>query len=338
MNRSLAIWQFIYKRLQQQMPVMLLYVLESKGSSPGRVGFAMAVDAQGHLEGSVGGGIMEHKFVELAREKLCAGAATIQVRRQVHRKEAPRHQSGMICSGEQTLLLYALQAADLLPVRQLLGSLAAGCNGLLEFSPAGLRFSAETLPDQDYFFAFESEQNWLYREKTGYTRHLHLVGGGHCALALSQLVHRLDFCLHLYEDRPTLNTFLKNTYVQEKRVVSSYEELAGLVPAGQDQYVVIMTFGYRTDDLALRALLPKFFRFLGVLGSQRKINKLFDTYRQEGIAPECLSRVYAPVGLPINSQTPAEIAVSIAAQLIKVKNQATVSRLPPVGSGTAARH
>ena len=72
MKKQLAVWQAIKDSLQAEIPVMLLYVLESKGSSPGRQGFFMAVTAEGKMEGSIGGGIMEHKFVEMAREKLQA--------------------------------------------------------------------------------------------------------------------------------------------------------------------------------------------------------------------------------------------------------------------------
>jgi xanthine dehydrogenase accessory factor len=68
--KSLSTWQLIYNSLQQQVAVMLLYVLESNGSSPGRQGFFMAVNLHGKMEGSLGGGIMEHKFVEMAKAKL----------------------------------------------------------------------------------------------------------------------------------------------------------------------------------------------------------------------------------------------------------------------------
>jgi xanthine dehydrogenase accessory factor len=332
MNRSLAIWPFIETSLAQNIPVMLLYVLESKGSSPGRQGFAMAVNARGAMEGSVGGGIMEHKFVEMAREKLRAAPEVPQVRRQVHNKAAAKDQSGMICSGEQTILLYRVPAAGLAVIRELVACLAAGRNGMLELSPAGISFSPTAHPAPDYYFAFTSDRDWRYGERMGYKHHLHLVGGGHCALALSRLMRQLDFCIHLYEDRPALNTFSANGYVQEKQIVRSYEDLADLIPAGDNQYVVLMTFGYRTDDLALRALMPKSFRFLGVLGSRSKIKKMFDDYRREGIGEDTLSRVHAPIGIPINSQTPEEIAVSIAAQLIGIKNQALPIR-PAVAPG-----
>src|SRR5215510_7064587 len=113
--KSLQVWKLIDKSLQQNIPVMLLYVLESKGSSPGRQGFFMAVNANGNMEGSIGGGIMEHKFVEMAGEKLRAMSSELRagdIKKQVHDKTAGKDQSGMICSGEQTILLYPLTAKD----------------------------------------------------------------------------------------------------------------------------------------------------------------------------------------------------------------------------------
>src|SRR5436190_24394809 len=74
MNKQIKIWRLVLESLQQNSPVMLLYVLESSGSSPGRQGFFMAVNANKQMEGSIGGGIMEHKFVELAGEQLQAAS------------------------------------------------------------------------------------------------------------------------------------------------------------------------------------------------------------------------------------------------------------------------
>jgi xanthine dehydrogenase accessory factor len=82
-----------------------------------------------------------------------------------------------------------------------------------------------------------------------------------------------------------------------------------------------MTFGYRTDDEALRVLFNKEFRYLGLLGSKTKIEKMFADYRKESIDEQLLQRIYTPVGIPINSQTPEEIAISIAAQIICEKNK-----------------
>ncbi|MBA4141374.1 MAG: XdhC family protein, partial [Segetibacter sp.] len=69
------------------------------------------------------------------------------------------------------------------------------------------------------------------------------------------------------------------------------------------------------------SLFEKQFRYFGVLGSSKKIEKMFNTYGAEGINSNKLKRIYAPIGLPIKSQTPEEIAVSIAAEIIQVKNE-----------------
>jgi xanthine dehydrogenase accessory factor len=299
---------------------MLLYVVQSQGSSPGRQGFAMSVDAHGAMQGSIGGGIMEHKLVQLARERLAQPLPTSSLHRQIHNKKAPQDQSGMICSGEQTVLLYPVRPTEADAIQQLISALEQEQPGTLTLTPGGISFEISKQPAQDYLFQQESDSAWLYQEKIGRKNQLHLIGGGHCALALSRLVQSLDFRVQLYEDRPQLNTFLANDYVHEKTIVASYADLQALLPEGENQYVVIMTVGYRTDDIAVRALLGKKLRFLGLLGSQKKIEKMLADYRAEGFSPDQLQQIQAPVGLPIHSQTPEEIAISIAAQLISVKN------------------
>jgi xanthine dehydrogenase accessory factor len=330
MNKPLRTWQFVLKQLLENIPVMLLYVLESKGSSPGRQGFFMGVTQNGEMEGSIGGGVMEYKFVELAKEKLSSSLTEISVRKQIHDKAAAKNQSGMICSGEQTILLYALKHEDITTVESIVSTLLQNKNGRLVLSPTGIDFE-NTLPVKDFFYRFNSEDDWVYEEKIGYRNHLFIIGGGHCALAFSKIMSDMDFHIHLYDDRKDLNTLDKNNFVQEKKIVEDYSELGLLIPSGDHHYLVIITFGYRTDDSALRALINKKFAFFGLLGSAAKVSKMFEQYRSEGMDEELLKRIHAPVGLPIHSQTPEEIAVSIAAQIIQVKNEKLL-----IESGNAA--
>jgi xanthine dehydrogenase accessory factor len=303
---------------------MLLYVLESNGSSPGRRGFFMAVNQAGDIEGSIGGGIMEHKFVEMAKEQLGHFATSYSIHKQFHDKEASRHQSGMICSGDQTILLYKLLPESITPVNKIIACLSQNQQGILQLSPLGLRFTTEIHGEPDCQYTMQSELDWIYREKIGYRDFLYIIGGGHCALALSELMQTLDFYIHIFEDRPHVHTLLQNSTAHEKTIVRDYSQLKVMIPAGEHHYVVIMTVGYRTDDIALRALLHKSFRYCGILGSATKIGKLFDTYRSEGVSETLLNRIHAPVGIDISSQTPAEIAVSIAAQIIHVRHSVPV--------------
>lgn len=319
---SISTWKLVHKSIEGNIPVMLLYVLESKGSSPGRQGFFMAVNTKEEMEGSIGGGIMEHKFVEMAKEKLLAASHELlatSVRKQLHDKSAGSNQSGMICSGEQTILLYSVKREDAGTIEQVIISLEKNKNGTLILSPEGIEFE-NTVPAKNFDYAFESEQNWLYKEKTGYKNKLFIIGGGHCALAFSKLMYGMDFYITLFEERKGLNTVLQNEFTHEINIIADYTALANLIPSGPNQYVVIMTFGYRSDDMALRALLTRPFNYLGVLGSKTKMEKLFTEYRRDEIKEDLLQRIHTPIGLDINSQTPEEIAVSIAAEIIRVKN------------------
>lgn len=322
MQKQLQVWKLLNKSLNENIPVVLLYVLESKGSSPGRQGFFMAVNAKEEMEGSIGGGIMEHKFVEMAKERLREQGTRHkeqEVRKQFHDKTAGKNQSGMICSGEQTILLYPVRKKEAAQIKNLIVSLEQNKNGTLELSPEGIAFSKE-IPENDFEFEMRSEEEWSYKEKTGYKNQLSIIGGGHCALAFSKLMSSMDFYTRIYDERKNLKTMEENDAAHEKHVINNYSELAALIAPGNNHYVVIMTFGYRTDDIAVKALLNKQFKYLGLLGSQSKIEKMFDDYRNEGVSEEFLQMIHTPVGLPIKSQTPEEIAVSIAAEIIKIKN------------------
>lgn len=312
-------WHFILKYLNNSQPVILLCVLESHGSSPGRQGFKMAVTSD-EIFGSIGGGIMEYKFVEMAKEKLLSNSKDTLIRKQIHSKSSKINQSGMICSGEQTIALFQLSIDHSNPIKKLINCIENNRYGLLKISNKDFSFSENDSESVNYF-QMNSEEDWQYSETIGYKNHLYIIGGGHCALALSKIMSQMDFNIHLYDDRKNLNTFIQNTFVKEKKVISDYSVLKDLIPSGNNIFVVIMTFGYRTDDIALRSLIDKDFKYLGVLGSQSKMEKLFEEWRKDNLTEEKLNKLFAPIGVPINSQTPEEIAVSIAAEIISVKNK-----------------
>jgi xanthine dehydrogenase accessory factor len=325
MNKEQTLWTFISDQLKKDRAVALLMVGESTGSSPGRPGFKMAVNQEGDLCGSIGGGIMEIKLVELAKSQLQAQDYKILVKRQIHNKTAPRHQSGMICSGEQTVILYFLKKQDLKDIT-LLGSLLTRLHpSMIHISNSveGPSFKVVQGVGQTSVFHFLHHGSHFFELSfsTGYSQRLYIIGGGHCALALSEIMSKLDFQIILLDDRPGLSTMIKNHFVQEKQVLSSFNNLTEFIVTGSDVYVVVMTLGYRTDEIVIRELLQYDFKYLGLLGSKAKVKTLLESLEKDGYSKDLLNRVHAPIGLNINSRTPEEIAISIAAQLIAVKNQ-----------------
>ncbi len=328
MEDELELWQFIERTLSSGRPVILLVVADSIGSSPGRQGFKMAVSDEQFL-GSIGGGIMEVNLVNqtlghlrtastmeniIEREK-CPNRLT----RLVHKKNTT-NASGMICSGEQTIILSEIGMSDIIFVRKLVESLKSGKPSWLSITPQSISLIDRVDSKSGFSFRRMNEQDFAYYEQIGQKNDLYIIGGGHCSLALSELASKLGFHITVFDDRPDLNTIEKNQFAHEINIVESYENIGPHVPSGPNVYVVVMTIGYATDEIVIRALADKNFRYIGVLGSIAKMKVLKTTLKNDGVPAGFISRIRTPVGLPINSHSPEEIAVSIAAELISVKN------------------
>jgi xanthine dehydrogenase accessory factor len=313
--RDLPAWTLAAAALRAGQPAALLCVVRSEGSSPGRQGFKMVVTADA-AAGSIGGGIMEHKWVELARQRLRQGDYTPLLRPQIHRREAPADRSGMMCAGEQDVLLWPLRPSDLPAVAAIEMALQTLGGGAWAVSEAcGLRLMEEATAG---FYAYQPGAAWHYREQLGFRDQLTIVGGGHVSLALSRLASQLEFNLTVLDDRADLPTLDANHFAHRRQRVARYETLA--VAPGPHQYVVVMTVGYRTDAVALRQLLGHQYAYLGVMGSATKVAELRRVLAEEGFSAADLARLRGPIGVPVNSRTPEEIAVSIAAELIAVRN------------------
>ncbi len=312
-------WQFIADSLKANLPTILLYVLDSQGSSPGRQGFKMAVTAES-MSGSIGGGIMEFKLVEKAKDMLKKRETNAFFIPQFHRKSATANQSGMICSGEQIVVLMPLKQEDLSTVNQIIKALLQKMNGTLEITFSGIQFIASGEQTTPFQYISKSDQRWKYLEQIGFKPTVHIVGGGHVGRACCELFNRLAFYVINYDDRKQLNTMVDNPFAHEKQIFG-YETIGTQIPEGKHQYVVIMSFGYRSDKVIIKQLLNKQFAYLGMMGSKAKIEQLKERLLEEGISKQVLESVHMPIGMSIASKTPMEIAVSIAAQIIQLKNK-----------------
>ena len=312
-------WKLILKRLQAEKFAALLYVVESNGSSPGRQGFKMAVTKTGELFGSIGGGIMEHKLVELAKDKLRRNEKSILLKKQIHSDKVETERSGMICSGEQTICLLLLDIQQQKTVEDVIEACIHGAKKQLKLSPTGISLEKEKNNSEPFSFIQDNE-NWEYNELLNYKHTIHIIGSGHVGLALSRQMKWLGFYVKIYDDRTGLNTFEDNEYTDEKVVIDyNRMDLQGLTDS---DYVVLVSFGYRTDKKIIKQLLTKDFKYLGMMGSKSKTDNLMKELAEEGFNKNQLSKVEAPIGIDIQSKTPEEIAVSIAAQIIATKNKA----------------
>lgn len=308
---------FIQQHLSEKRACMLLLVCESQGSSPGRQGFSLAVASDDSFTGTIGGGIMEQKWVEAAKNELKKNDATeIRIVAQYHDKAHASHQSGMICSGLQRLALVRFNPTDLSALAEANLALAKGEFLALSLQPNGWTFGRQ----QELLWEYEHVQKWKLNLPIGRIPVIHIIGGGHVSLALSELMHYLGFQVHVYDDRPNLPTMEENRFAHSRNLVD-YEKLESHINLHEEDFVAIMTIGYRTDKLALTRLLGLNVKYMGMLGSEKKIETLKNELIEEGYDLKQLDTIFWPIGLGIYSQTAREIAVSIAAEIIREKNK-----------------
>ncbi len=311
-------WQQLLSKLHQDTPVYLLTVIQNSGSSPGRKGFKMLVAQDGFIYGSIGGGVMEFSLVEEIKQLLQQKERPIFFRKQIHQGNG-KDKSGMICSGEQTVVFHSLNRSHISLVNDILNCLENHQQKTICFSPTGIEFDTKTIQEK-YEADINSETDWLFKELIAFKETVYIIGGGHVGLAVSQLFRQLNFQVVVFDNRENLNTLNANVFAHKKQVIN-YAHIEKHIKEGNDSYVVIMTNKYTDDKLVLSQLLRKNHQFIGVLGSKAKLKTMWEVLEKDGFTTQELNTVYAPIGLLIKSQTPEEIAVSIAAEIIMVKNK-----------------
>lgn len=295
-------WAFLLKTLAAGEPAVLLYVLDNEGSSPGRQGFAMVCTSQGQSAGTIGGGIMEAKFIELAKAKLANQDTSVLIKQQYHDKQHGKNQSGLICSGSQKIALIPL-GANAIPIVQ---KIIDQKHGSLSIALLQEGLSLDT--DSSGALAVIKIKN---------VPCVHVFGAGHVGAALCQALLLLDYQVKLYDDRAHI---LEQSVGVESHLVN-YEAVVPKHSFSTKDMVVIVTSSYRTDKLLIKQLYDLPFQYIGMMGSDAKLAQLYKELEEEGINRAKLSHIKAPIGLPIYSKTAMEIAFSIASQLIFEQNK-----------------
>lgn len=315
----MKIWSFIQKELSNNKNVVLITVVERNGSSPGIVGFKMAVSQTGEMEGSIGGGVMEYKMSELAKSIAVKENTDSFIKKQIHNPDAGEDQSGLICSGEQTHAFIQLYPSHLEIINQIISTLDQGKTGQLNINHKGISFDANKKTDSQFYFNFISDENWEYQEKIGLKDTVYIFGAGHISLPLSQICRMLDFKVIVLDDREDLSTYEKNDFAHQKKIVD-FKNIKDIVPENEHSFVVIMTVAHKSDAIILKQLAGKKIKYLGMIGSKNKVKSTYDLLMNEGISEEDLKKTDAPIGVPIKCKTTTEIAISIAAKIIDVRN------------------
>lgn len=159
----------------------------------------------------------------------------------------------------------------------------------------------------------------FYVEPLANPHQLFIIGGGHCGVELSQLAARVGFSVTVIDNRADWANAQKHP-TAARTICTAYDDVEPQIRFTPDTFIVIMTHGHQHDEQVLRICLRHEARFIGVIGSKRKAMTMFEHLKADGFREQDLARVHCPIGMEIHSHTPAEIAVSIVAQLVAIKN------------------
>ncbi|HST28033.1 MAG TPA: XdhC family protein [Rudaea sp.] len=320
MNNA-AFWRAVLERLDAGKPVFVALVVANTRGSPGTLGARLLIDAEGNTLGTIGGGIMEANLVRAARDGLRAGndaSPTLQALE--HRnKPGTAHPSGLICAGEQTNLNCWLKPErDAATIRAFCAALDADNrqSATLEIDADGLRVVAGGDASNGMRLDRDGER-WCWRESSVNSVRVAIIGGGHCGKALARLAADVGYRIEVFDTRDAALGDDTDWPANVRRVrLGDYVELPAHLHWPALTTVAVMTAAIVQDIAALAVLAGMDLHWLGVMGSAAKIHEIRTQLAARGIAQERIDAIHGPIGLPMKSDTPPEIAVSIVAQLL----------------------
>lgn len=294
--RSLLAW------LESGRPCALCAVVNTRGSTPQTGGAMLLVCANGETEGTIGGGCVEAEVRRRALVMLGSQSSGVLSFQLDHDSAAD---NGLICGGRLDVAVISL--TDVSQGEPFVEAVQRISRQERAFVPLRVEHEGKIVE---------------YRLNIEPTPTLLIAGAGHVGAALAKLSAGLGFRVVVLDDRSDL--------IAPGRLPPPIETVAGNIetslrqwPMDANTYIVIVTRGHAYDQRALHAVIGSPAKYLGMIGSRRKVRLIFDDLESQGVPPARLQRVHAPIGLKIGALTVPEIAVSIAAELIQVRRAET---------------
>jgi len=321
--------------LETGQRAVLAAVIRSSGSAPRTSGARMLVRGDGSLSGSVGGGALEGACLARARELFRDNLSWTELDFKLDGLSAA--EEGMICGGAVTVLLHMVEPDELNWYRAIRQEYQQGLRPLVvtllpvDGQPLKMlhlsRRKGDNIEEElrrvilsktkraPLLMHFDNRP--LFVEPLVHPGVVHLAGAGHVAFFTAQLAAFAGFEVVTIDDRAEFANKERFPQAREVRVIDSFADCLG--DLGVDDYVVIVTRGHLHDRTVLAQALRTDAGYIGMIGSRRKRAAIYTTLKNDGFTDADLARVHNPIGLPIGADTPEEIAVSIAAELIQVR-------------------
>lgn len=336
--------------LLQGRSVALARIIRQLGSAPRSIGTRCLVLDDGSLVGTIGGGRLEHEVLGGAREALrsqrsqilhfeltgkdvaetemlCGGVVDVFIEPLVPEdakaQEVFTAVRRLISDGKNGALLTRIQ--DGIQVQQgiprLLLQEGAPPVGSIRGFPEAIQGDLEGLlaARRPRLLEGKAQEAPVFLDPIRPEEVLYLFGAGHISTFVAPLAKMVGFRVAVIDDRAEFANRERFPHADEIMVTSIPEAFEQIPWTSSSSYVAIATRGHIHDHAALRGALQRDAAYIGMIGSKRKRNLIYESLLQEGVPEEKIRAVHSPIGLDIGAESPEEIAISIVAELIKVR-------------------
>jgi len=331
--------------LENEKSVVWATVVDHKGSTPRKTASRMLIGSNGDTLGSIGGGRLEAEALESAKA-LHQKRGSLLLDISMTGQEVA--ETEMICGGQARLYVELLSSEALPFIRKLYETFLQKKDVLFLtwvdnkkrsfeeahyiLEPAGKMNEDSKLPNAitvEVEKAIERElitklishpkgEGFLFFEPLRRSSTLYIFGGGHISLDLAWMAEHVGFQVIVVDDRKAFANRDRFPMALDVWAVP-YKEALMDVKLGNDDFVVIVTRGHLFDLEVLREVIIQSPDYIGMIGSRRKKAMIFGQLQKEGISQKRLDAVHAPIGLDIKAETPAEISISIIAEMIMIR-------------------
>lgn len=325
-----AFVQSVCELVEQDEPFVMATVVESSGSTPRSSGAKMIVRADGSIVGTVGGGLVEAQACRDGRAMLDADEEDGVVRLVfVDMTQELAANSDMICGGGLSVLLEMVEPdgecalmyhklGDLLRrgVRSALATRLEDKDGL-----RAVKHVILTGPTENETPVFEKDDNGMSLvEPIIPPAPLYIFGAGHVSLFTARVGAMIGFRTVVLDDREDFANRERFPEADEVVVLGSFDGCCDHLNVDEESFIIIVTRGHLHDRNVLAEALRTKAKYVGMIGSSKKRDKIYASLLEDGFTQQDIDRCHCPIGLSIGGQTPEEIAVSIAAELIQVRS------------------
>jgi xanthine dehydrogenase accessory factor len=333
--------------LDQKRAFVLATIIHQRGSAPRTAGTRMLISSEQEIAGTIGGGLLEAETMRTAARMSAEAPARVLTFDLTNRDAAVME---MICGGLIKVLLDYIQPGDtnralfnswkdLLSQgrRAMLVSTAYGdethvqriehavlgsdrrVQGKLNFSAEGVEKLSHLVTQPTQIHVLHLEDRLVVADPGQMAPTLYIFGGGHVALPTAHLAALTGFNVVVLDDRPEFSAAERFPEAMGACTIASFDTAFDNLPVNSRAYIIIVTRGHLHDRTVLAQALKTPAVYIGMIGSRRKRDAIYERLLKEGYTTDDIDRVHCPIGLAIGADTPEEIAVSIVAEMIAVR-------------------